>query len=87
MEVSEPIRTVDAPVVAQLGRAPIMAYKPTGETVQLAEVVTPPPAEELTAAPATLPETASSLPLLGLVGLLLSGCAVSLRWFAGRDVR
>jgi len=85
LEVSEPIRTVDAPVVAQLERAPIMAYKPTGETVQLAEVVTAPPAEELVAA--TLPETASSLPLLGLVGLLLVGCAVTLRWFAGRDLQ
>src|SRR5579871_4943532 len=43
-EVAEPIKSVDEPVVMQLRRAPIMAIKPTGEEVQLAEVVTPPPA-------------------------------------------
>ena len=37
---------------SQLKQAPIMAIKPTGEEVQLAEVVTPPPAEtEVAAAP------------------------------------
>src|ERR1700737_1695094 len=44
VEVAEPIKSGDAPVVVELKRAPIMAIKPTGEEVQLAEVVTPPPA-------------------------------------------
>ncbi|MBK7929985.1 MAG: hypothetical protein IPJ98_21675 [Bryobacterales bacterium] len=43
MEVTKPIQSVDEPVVVELKRAPIMAIKPTGEEVQLAEVVTPPP--------------------------------------------
>src|ERR1035437_1836540 len=44
LEVTEPIKSADAPVVAALQRAPIMAVKPTGEEVQLSEVVTTPPA-------------------------------------------
>src|SRR5688500_13767313 len=43
VEAVEPIKTADAPVVAELKRAPIMAIKPTGEEVQLLAVVTPPP--------------------------------------------
>ena len=78
LEVAEPIMSADAPVVAELKRAPIMAIKPTGEEVQLAEVVTTPPAETevvmVAQAPAvaqmTLPATASTLPLIGLFGLL-----------------
>src|ERR1035438_7460890 len=54
------------------------AIKPTGEEVQLAEVVTPPPAETIVAdtttvatvaTEPTLPSTASNLPLLRLLGL------------------
>ena len=80
LEVAEPIKSADAPVVVELKRAPIMAIKPTGEEVQLAQVVTPPPAETLVAAaiPAPagkLPNTASSLPLIGLLGLLALGGA------------
>jgi hypothetical protein len=86
LEVTEPIKS-DAPVVAVLKRAPIMAIKPTGEEVQLAEVVTPPPAqaEVATAAPSTtlvekkLPSTASPLPLMALFGFLALGGALALR--------
>lgn len=46
LEVAEPIKSAEAPVVAELKRAPIMAVTPAGEEVQLAQVVTPPPAEE-----------------------------------------
>src|SRR5579862_8086255 len=42
-EVSEPIQTTDHPVVLALRRIPIMAIQPTGEEVELAQVVTPPP--------------------------------------------
>jgi hypothetical protein len=84
-EIAEPIKSADAPVVADLKRAPIMAVKPTGEEVQLAEVVTPPPAltETATAAPAMaekrLPSTASNLPLIAFFGLLALGAALALR--------
>ncbi|MBA3975721.1 MAG: hypothetical protein C0504_16065 [Candidatus Solibacter sp.] len=93
VEVAEPIKTADAPVVQELRRAPVMAITPRGEEVQLAEVVTPPPAEapvEAAAAVApmqqqgTLPETASTLPLIGLFGLLALGGAVALRAVAKR---
>jgi hypothetical protein len=93
VEVAEPIKTADAPVVQELRRAPVMAITPRGEEVQLAEVVTPPPAEapvEVAAAVApmqqqeTLPETASTLPLIGLFGLLALGGAVALRAVAKR---
>jgi hypothetical protein len=84
LEVSEPIRSADAPLVAQLRQAPIMAVKPTGEELQLAEVVTPPPAQTEVATTSmvtakTLPATASLLPLLALFGLLALGGALALR--------
>jgi len=77
VEVAEPIQTADAPVVAELKRAPIMAFKPTGEEVQLAQVVTPPPAEVLMAK--ALPKTASNLPLFAGFGLLALFGAMSVR--------
>jgi len=73
LEVATPIKSVDEPVVAELKQAPIMAIKPTGEEVQVAEVVTPPPAPVQVAEqmePKALPATASSLPLIGLFGIL-----------------
>jgi len=82
VEVVEPIRTADAPVVHQLQQAPVMAAQPTGNTVVLAEVVTPPPPAELAApAPvaAQLPATASQLPLIALFGFLTLGGALVLR--------
>jgi len=83
VEVAEPIKAADEPVVAQLKQAPVMAIKPTGEEVELAQVVTAVPADELVAAntePAqTLPATASTLPLIALLGLLALGGAFALR--------
>ena len=64
-----------------------MAIQPSGEEVQLAEVVTAPPA---TAEPAAMtadremPATASPLPLLALLGLTTLGVAFRLRGFAKR---
>jgi hypothetical protein len=87
VEVAEPIKSVDAPVVVQLKEAPIMAIKPTGEEVQLAQVVTPPPAQAEVAEqtlPETLPKTASPLPLIGLFGLLALGGALALRLVSER---
>ena len=83
VEVAEPIKTTDHPVVLKLKQAPVMAIKPTGEQVELAAAVTPPPAQELVAdntasaqaAAAALPKTASPLPLIGLLGLLAFGGA------------
>jgi hypothetical protein len=83
VEVTEPIKSADAPVVVEFKRATIMAIQPTGEEVQLAQAVTPPPAEVQQAdapAPAeqALPATASTLPLIGLFGLLALGGSLAL---------
>ena len=94
VEFAMPIKSADEPVVVEMKRAPIMAIKPTGEEVQLAEVVTPPPAETQVAmtAPAAavteekIPATASTLPLIGLFGLLALGGAFAART-AARHLR
>jgi hypothetical protein len=82
LEVAAPIKSADEAVVVELKQAPIMAIQPSGEEVQLAEVVTPPPAQVEAAAtePASeLPATASPVPLLALFGLLSLGGALVLR--------
>jgi hypothetical protein len=89
VEVAEPTKLADAAVVVQMQQAPIMAIKPTGEEVQLAEVVTPPPAETeiktvSTVTETTLPATSSNLPLIGLLGLMALGGAFALRTAARR---
>jgi hypothetical protein len=92
LEVAVPIKSADEAVVVQLKRAPIMAIQPTGEQVELAVVVTPPPPAELPVADATptqapvesLPATASSLPLLALCGMLSLGGALAIRSMRNR---
>ena len=85
-EVAEAVKSPDEPVVVQLKEAPVMAIKPTGEDVAVAEVVTAPPAqaEVAEAMPETLPKTASPVPLIGLLGLLSLGGAFTLRAVASR---
>src|SRR3984957_8628578 len=87
VEVAQPVTSVTEPVVATLVQAPIMAITPAGVEVQAAEVVTaPPPAELVLNSPAvtpfvdTLPATASSLPMIGLFGLLALGGAIVVRF-------
>ena len=85
VEVTVPI-TPDAPYVAQMKAAPVMAIQSTGAEVQLTEVVTPPPPAEMQAAVA-LPTTASPLPLIALFGFLSLGGALLVRKFAPSVVR
>jgi len=66
--LATPIDLGGAPV-EDLKTAPVVAVAPTGETVDLGQVVEPPPAPA-TEAVATLPQTASFLPMVGLAGLL-----------------
>jgi hypothetical protein len=63
----------DPPAVA-LKEAPIKAVKPTGETVEIAEVVVPPPVQT-----ARLPKTASDLPFLAMIGFLMVSLSFSVR--------
>jgi hypothetical protein len=92
LEVVEPIKTADEPVVVQLKRAPVLAIRPTGEEVELAQVVTPPPAQTQIADASAgtqadtrrLPKTGSLLPLIALFGLLALGGALTLRFIERR---
>jgi len=80
--LATPVDLGAAPAEA-LKTAPVEAVAPTGETVELAQVVEPPPA-----AVNTLPQTASSLPIMGLIGLLSLGTGFALWMFfksAGRS--
>ena len=61
--------TAPAPVLEQ---APVKAVQPTGEEVEITEVVE-------TEQPVTLPQTASPLPLLGALGLLSLGAGLTMR--------
>jgi hypothetical protein len=58
---------------------PLKAEEPTGQEVELAQASAP--SAEL---PETLPKTATSLPLMGLIGLLSLGTAVTMRLAAAR---
>lgn len=58
-----PIEVAAAPI-EELKTAPVVVIKPSGEVVELAKVVEPPP---------MLPHTASLIPLIGLTGLLSMG--------------
>src|SRR5579864_5857506 len=82
---------LDTAPVEALKTVPVEAVAPTGEPIELAQVVEPPPAAATQ--PATvasnelLPRTASSLPLIALLGLLTIGVGFGLSAFSKRAVR
>jgi hypothetical protein len=86
-EVKTEVEKPDEPeIIAQLNQAPVMAVRPTGEVVELAQVVQSAPPANVAAAPEPtqvaqnkLPATASSLPMIALCGLLVLGGAAALR--------
>ena len=93
----ETAKPEDPQIVAQLTRAPVVAVRPTGEVVEIAQVVqsepTPVRAAPVSAqaAPAPvllaenrLPETGSPLPLFGLLGMLAMGGGFAVRGIAKR---
>jgi hypothetical protein len=67
------------PPLEALKAAPIEAVTPRGEEVEVAQVIPPKDAVQ------TLPKTASSLPLLGLMGLLAIGSGFALSLISKRD--
>jgi hypothetical protein len=87
VEVAKP----EAPeVIAQLQQLPVMAVRPTGEVVEVAQVVQTTPQATVAVEPAvaaapvqlaanTLPATSSDLPLIGLFGLLALGGGFTIR--------
>ena len=76
--------------IETLKTAPVEAVAPTGDPVELTQVVEAPPAapaEPVTVAAADpLPQTASPLPLIGLIGLLMIGAGFALSVFSKRAV-
>jgi hypothetical protein len=104
-ETNEPVLAtpvaLDAAPVEALKTAPILAVAPTGDPVELSQVVEPPPAaaepaaapepvvvaaaEPVAAPAAELPKTASSLPLIGLMGLLTLCAGFALSAFSKRS--
>jgi len=83
-EAQEEVEKPEAPeVVVQLQQLPVMAVRPTGEVVELAQVYPPAPPATVAAAPApepaTLPATSSSLPLIALLGFAALGSALGVR--------
>lgn len=80
-------KSAKEPSAMALKKAPLKAEQPSGEEVEVTEVTqTPPQLLAQNTAPETpkkLPATASSLPLLGLLGMVLAGSG-SLLYFAAR---
>ncbi len=94
-ETNEPVLAtpveLDAAPIEALNTAPVEAVAPTGEPVELAQVLEPPPANAPMAAatqPAAdpLPQTASSLPMIALIGLMMIGAGLALSAFSKRAV-
>jgi LPXTG-motif cell wall-anchored protein len=84
-EVTVAIKTPAEPVVVELAKAPVMAIQPSGQEVQIAQVVTPPPVTVAQNEPArTLPATGSSLPLAALFGMLALAGALTLGFIQKR---
>ncbi len=87
---AEAAKPEEPQVTAELEQAPVMAVRPSGEEVQMAQVVTPPPAAETLVAQAAaepaLPKTASPFPLIALLGLLALGGALTLRLLEARGL-
>jgi hypothetical protein len=91
LEVAKP---EEPRVVEELAKAPVMAIKPTGEVVEIAQVIQTEPPVQVAAAPAPapaqlaekLPATASGLPLFALFGMLALAGALTLRFVQSRSV-
>ena len=89
LNITHPLVAMHVPEFMALNAAPLMAEEPTGEEVELAEAFMVEDAQASTPAaelPESLPNTATSLPAVGLVGLLSLGVAFALR-FAGAKAR
>jgi hypothetical protein len=76
--ITKPAKSAKEPSVVALKHAPVKAVNPSGEVIEIAEVIQPtPPAA--TAKTKHLPKTASLLPLWGLLGMCSLAGALLLR--------
>jgi hypothetical protein len=79
---------LEAAPIETLKVAPIIAVAPTGEPIEIAQVVEPPPAQAeaapvMMASAKALPKTASLLPFIGLIGILGLAGSFAL-WFVSK---
>ncbi len=83
-----PIKSADEPQVVALKAVQVEAVKPTGEVVAMTEFVEPPPVETAavrsTDLDKSLPQTASPVPLLGLIGFLSIAAGLGLSGISKR---
>lgn len=68
----------------QVKQAPVKAVAPSGDEIEVSEVVVSQPMTASVAPPSSLPKTGSYLPLIGLSGLLALGISFALRVAAKR---
>jgi hypothetical protein len=86
---NEPVPSIPTemaqPTVQEMEHAPLKAEEPSGSEVEVAEAfnTTPPATAQLT--PEVLPKTASTVPLIGLLGLLLVSTGTMLWAFTKRS--
>jgi hypothetical protein len=86
-QVNRPVLSMPEPAPTeanQIKQVPVKAVTPSGEEIEVAEVVATQPITANSAPPTSLPKTGSYLPLLGLAGLLGLGSSVGLRMAARR---
>jgi len=86
-ETIKPAATMNGPEFRALYMAYLKAEEPTGEEVEIADAFGTPDGQTsapLPVLPDKLPSTASPLTLMGLVGLMTFGAAVTLRLATAR---
>jgi LPXTG-motif cell wall-anchored protein len=89
--LAAPIEVTEVVPVETLRSVPVVAIEPTGEEVPVTAVVQPPPAAVAAAPQATLvaetlPNTASSMPLFALIGVLSLFAGFTLMLISRRSV-
>lgn len=87
--VEEPINVAEHEYKLTGKMPPPPPAPPANLPILVVVVIHPPaaPAETASAAPATLPRTASNLPLVGLLGLLCLGASFALKRFRASEIR
>lgn len=81
-QTSQPVLSMpndQASSTAQSKQVPVKAITPSGEEIEISEIVATQPVIPQEAAANSLPQTASALPLLGLLGLLSLAAGLGVR--------
>ena len=87
-QTSRPVlsmRTEQVPDTTQIKQVPVNAVTPSGEEVEVSEIAAMKPVMPQEAPSDSLPETASSLPLFGLVGMVSLAAGLALRLVIQRE--